>query len=170
PGSATVTLSAPAGQEVQTPPCFWQNVHEQARAGISVGSGRQSSVKAMLPQWHLPRISTVASFAPALVDEHHRGLDLPRRDRPVAAQKPLLLLRRDAPEAIALVELDRPRSCRPGADQHRLPGERKHVAQQRLANALALLRRRDVRVAHERHVALVLQAHDADYAGLFLGH
>src|SRR3954467_14108121 len=105
-----VTFSAPAGHEVQTPPCFWQNVHEQARAGISVGSGRQSSVKAMLPQWHLPRISTRSSFAPALIAQHHRCFDLPRRDRPIAAQKPLLLLVRDPREAIALVELDRPRS------------------------------------------------------------
>ena len=44
------------------------------------------------------------------------------------------------------------------------------MAQQRLADAFALLRWRDIRVAHERHVALVLQAHDAEHAALFLRH
>src|SRR3954453_10966583 len=103
-----VTFSAPAGHEVQTPPCFWQNVHEQARAGISAGSGRQSSVKAMLPQWHLPRISTASASAPALIRQYHRRLDLPRRDRPIAAEQLFLIGVRDAREAVGLIEIDRP--------------------------------------------------------------
>jgi hypothetical protein len=49
--------SEPLGHEVQTPPCFVQKLHVQARAGISTGSGRQSSVNEMLPQWQPPRIS-----------------------------------------------------------------------------------------------------------------
>ena len=49
-GSLTETFSDPAGHEVQTPPCFRQNEHVQARAGISVGSGAQSNVKLMFPQ------------------------------------------------------------------------------------------------------------------------
>ena len=49
-GSLTVTTSEPVGQDVHTPPCFTQNEHPQARAGIAVGAGVQSSVKAMFPQ------------------------------------------------------------------------------------------------------------------------
>ena len=49
-GSFTTTSSVPSGFDVQTPPCFTQNVHVQARAGISTGSGSHASVKAMLPQ------------------------------------------------------------------------------------------------------------------------
>jgi hypothetical protein len=41
--SLTLTVSDPVGQEVQTPPCFAQDEQVQARAGISDGSGRQSS-------------------------------------------------------------------------------------------------------------------------------
>src|SRR5438270_12203099 len=55
--SFTMTSSDPVGQEVQTPPCFTQNEHVQARAGISVGSGSQFSANAMLPQWQQPEIS-----------------------------------------------------------------------------------------------------------------
>src|SRR5579862_5995021 len=54
------TLSVPAGWEVHTPPCFTQNEQPQARAAITAGSGSQLSVKAMLPQWQRPRISTSA--------------------------------------------------------------------------------------------------------------
>src|SRR6266571_3519552 len=43
--------------EVQTPPCFTQNVQPHARAGISGGSPSHSSSKAILPQWHLPVMS-----------------------------------------------------------------------------------------------------------------
>jgi hypothetical protein len=55
----TLTLSEPPGHEVHTPPCFVQKPQLQARAGISDGSGFQSSVKEMLPQWQPPRISMV---------------------------------------------------------------------------------------------------------------
>ena len=44
------TVNEAVGQEVQTPPCFTQNEQPQARAGISPGSGCQSSTKEMLPQ------------------------------------------------------------------------------------------------------------------------
>jgi hypothetical protein len=47
-GSATLTFSDPVGQEVQTPPCFVQNEHVQARAGISDGSGSQVSTNETL--------------------------------------------------------------------------------------------------------------------------
>jgi hypothetical protein len=57
--SWTSIRSEPVGQDVQTPPCLIQKEHEQARAGISVGSGCQSSWKEMLPQWQLPRMSMV---------------------------------------------------------------------------------------------------------------
>src|SRR5262245_12464851 len=56
-GCLTSILSEPAGQEVQTPPCLTQNEQVQARAGISDGSGRQSSVNEMFRQWQLPEIS-----------------------------------------------------------------------------------------------------------------
>ena len=49
-GSLTDTLSDPVGHEVQTPPCFTQNVQPQARAGIADGSGFHVSSKEMLPQ------------------------------------------------------------------------------------------------------------------------
>jgi hypothetical protein len=45
-----VIFSAPRGVEVQTPPCFVQKEQPQARAGISLGLGSQSSAKIMLPQ------------------------------------------------------------------------------------------------------------------------
>ena len=48
--SLTLTLSTPAGHEVQTPPCFVQNEQLQARAGILDGSGCQLSANAMFPQ------------------------------------------------------------------------------------------------------------------------
>src|SRR5262249_33275490 len=48
--SSTETLSEPFGLDVQTPPCFWQNVQVHARAGISFGSGSQVSVNEMFPQ------------------------------------------------------------------------------------------------------------------------
>jgi hypothetical protein len=48
--------SDPAGQDVHTPPCRVQNVHVQARAGISIGSAVQSSSNATLPQWQLPEM------------------------------------------------------------------------------------------------------------------
>jgi hypothetical protein len=50
-------VSDPVGHEVQTPPCFAQNEQLQARAGISDGSGRQSSAKKILPQWQRPEIN-----------------------------------------------------------------------------------------------------------------
>src|SRR5215831_19300264 len=56
-GSFTVTSSAPLGYDVHTPPCLTQNEQPQARACISFGLGSHASAKAMLPQWHLPRIS-----------------------------------------------------------------------------------------------------------------
>jgi hypothetical protein len=46
----TLTVSDPVGQDVQTPPCFAQNEQVHARAGISDGSGRQSSANEILPQ------------------------------------------------------------------------------------------------------------------------
>jgi hypothetical protein len=55
--SLTLTVSDPVGQEVQTPPCFAQNEQVQARAGISDGSGRQSSANEILPQWQRPVIN-----------------------------------------------------------------------------------------------------------------
>lgn len=58
-GSSKRTFSEPDGQEVHTPPCLAQNEHEQARAGIRVGSGCQSSAKEMLRQWQDPVISIV---------------------------------------------------------------------------------------------------------------
>src|SRR5690242_8726349 len=60
--SRTRMRSDPPGHDVQTPPCRVQNVHEQARAGISVGSGVQSSANAMLPQWQLPEIRMAATI------------------------------------------------------------------------------------------------------------
>src|SRR5258706_4965139 len=57
-GSSIDTCKAPRGFEVQTPPCLVQNEQPQARAWISTGSGSQVSAKEMLPQWHLPWIST----------------------------------------------------------------------------------------------------------------
>ena len=53
-GSFTSMRSLPSGFDVHTPPCFVQKVQSHARAGISRGSGSQSSVKPMLPQWQLP--------------------------------------------------------------------------------------------------------------------
>src|SRR6516162_1844350 len=53
----TLTVSDPVGQEVQTPPCFTQNEQVHARAGISDGSGRQSSANEILPQWQRPEIN-----------------------------------------------------------------------------------------------------------------
>jgi hypothetical protein len=55
--SLTVTVSDPVGQDVQTPPCFVQNEQVHARAGISDGSGRQSSANEILPQWQRPTIN-----------------------------------------------------------------------------------------------------------------
>src|SRR5262249_30713246 len=55
--SLTLTVSDPVGKEVQTPPCFAQNEQVQARAGISDGSGRQSSANEILPQWQRPEIN-----------------------------------------------------------------------------------------------------------------
>ena len=52
-----LTASEPVGQEVQTPPCFVQKEHEQALAAISFGSGCQSSLKEMFPQWQAPEMS-----------------------------------------------------------------------------------------------------------------
>jgi len=53
----TLTVSDPVGQDVQTPPCFAQNEQVHARAGISDGSGRQSSANEILPQWQRPEIN-----------------------------------------------------------------------------------------------------------------
>src|SRR5262252_5983985 len=64
-GSLTVTSSDPRGFEVHTPPCLMQNEQLQARAWISAGLGSHMSENAMLPQWHLPRISMgLALLAP----------------------------------------------------------------------------------------------------------
>jgi hypothetical protein len=40
----------PFAQDVQTPPCLVQNEHVHARAGISAGSGFQSSSNEILRQ------------------------------------------------------------------------------------------------------------------------
>jgi hypothetical protein len=64
-GPLTLTVSDPVGQEVQTPPCFAQNEQVQARAGISDGSGRQSSVNEILPQWQRPEINMALPQQPA---------------------------------------------------------------------------------------------------------
>src|SRR5215469_12321399 len=58
-------MSDPVGHEVQTPPCFAQNEQVQARAGISDGSGRQSSAKEILPQWQRPEINMIVPHQPA---------------------------------------------------------------------------------------------------------
>ena len=58
-GSLTKTVSEPAGQDVHMPPCFTQNEHEHALAGISFGSGCQSRLKETLPQWQAPEMSMV---------------------------------------------------------------------------------------------------------------
>jgi hypothetical protein len=49
-GSDTSTTRDPVGQDVQTPPRFTQNVQEHALAGISFGSGCQSSMRETFPQ------------------------------------------------------------------------------------------------------------------------
>ena len=58
--SRTVIVSAPLGVEVHTPPCFWQKVQPQARAGISAcsfpGWESHASENEMFPQWHRPWI------------------------------------------------------------------------------------------------------------------
>ena len=56
--------------------------------------------------------------------QHHRRLDLPAGDAPVAPQQAVLLGGRDQAEAVALVEADRPGGVGPGADQQRLMGQR----------------------------------------------
>src|SRR5262245_28173446 len=63
--SLTLTVSDPVGQEVQTPACFAQNEQVQARAGISDGSGRQSSANEILPQWQRPEINMIVPHQPA---------------------------------------------------------------------------------------------------------
>jgi len=45
-----LTVSVPVGHDVQTPPCFTQNVQVHARAGIRAGSGVQSSSNVTLRQ------------------------------------------------------------------------------------------------------------------------
>ena len=49
-GSRIRILNDPPGHDVQTAPCFVQNEQVHARAGISAGSGTQSSKKEKLPQ------------------------------------------------------------------------------------------------------------------------
>jgi hypothetical protein len=72
-GSATVTLSEPVGQVVQTPSCLVQNEHVQARAGIADGSGVHVRANDMLPQWHLPVISMTcfSKINPVTLNERH---------------------------------------------------------------------------------------------------
>lgn len=57
--SLTRTVKEPVEQDVHTPPCLVQNEQEQALAAISFGSGCQSNLKAMLPQWQAPEMSMV---------------------------------------------------------------------------------------------------------------
>jgi hypothetical protein len=55
---------------------------------------------------------------PPFVAQHHRGLHLPLRDRPVLLQQPVLLFRRDQPKPMLLVESDGPSGGSPCADQY----------------------------------------------------
>ena len=62
----SVTSSAPVGFDVQTPPCFWQNVQFAARApGSPSGPGPRLSEDAMFPQ-------------SALAADQHRSAPPPR--------------------------------------------------------------------------------------------
>jgi len=77
-GSLIVTVRAPLGLEVHTPPCLTQNEQSQARAGISAGSGSQVREKDMFPQWHLPLITMRHPFL------RYRMFALNRLGRPQA--------------------------------------------------------------------------------------
>src|SRR5262249_33182066 len=77
--SLTLTVSDPVGQEVQTPPCFAQNEQVQARAGISDGSGCQSSANEILPQWQRPEINMALPQQPARKQEPRHRTSLQRR-------------------------------------------------------------------------------------------
>src|SRR5262249_62436952 len=61
----TLPVSDPVGQEVQTPPYSAQKEQVQPRAGISGGSGRQSSANEIFPQWQRPEINMALPHQPA---------------------------------------------------------------------------------------------------------
>src|SRR3954464_13460091 len=70
--------------------------------------------------------------------EHHRRLDLARRNVPVVAQQLRGALLPDVLEAVPLVERNRPPCRRPCAHQDRTGGELEQVLQEGAADATSL--------------------------------
>src|SRR5687767_14209842 len=107
-------------------------------------------------------------FHPATTRENDRRFDLTLGDRPVIPKQPRCVLSGEKRVSIALVEPDGPRCIRPGADQERLVDQRFDMVKKPRSDAAALNCRVDVRMAYQRHIALVLNSHHTCDASVML--
>src|SRR5215813_2051667 len=90
-----------------------------------------------------------AGFTERWTCEQHRRLDLTVRDGPVLPEQSCHLVRGDELEAMPLVEPDRPRRRRPGADEHPAAAPPPEVLEEGPAHAVTLVLWQHVGVANE---------------------
>lgn len=100
--------------------------------------------------------------------EDDGGVCLAQGYGPVFREETVLLVGREEPVALLLVEGYRPSGGGPCADEKRLQGRRLEEAKESCADAVVSERRPDVGVSDEGDVAPVLDAHDAGENGVIL--
>src|SRR5216110_2194897 len=112
----------------------------------------------------------VTCLPPSPIGKDDRCLDLSLGDRPVSPKEGFLVRVRDNCESVPPVELDGPRRSSPGADQNGLAREALHMPQEARPDALPLHAWRDVGVAYQSDLSLVLNSHDCQQTPVFLRH
>jgi hypothetical protein len=105
-----------------------------------------------------------AFLRPRGFGQHERRLNLSRRNIPIGAQQRRNFFSGDQTVAVRLVEANGPVGICPGADENALIRQGLKMAEQEAADAFALALRAYVRMANERDILYVLDAHDADEA------
>src|SRR2546427_11929343 len=114
------------------------------------------------------RRSAPLALHPSPVGKYDRRLDLSLGDRPVRPEQAILVAARDDRESVPSIELDGPRRSSPGADQNGFAREALHMPQEACPHALPLHAWRDVGVAYQGDLSLVLNSHDSQEAPVFL--
>src|SRR5215211_4781227 len=84
------------------------------------------------------RVVMAVTLRQGWTGEHHRGLDLALRDRPVALQERGAALGRGRLEAVTAIKADRPLGSGPGADERAPPPRARNMLEQRAPDALPL--------------------------------
>src|SRR2546427_8625142 len=113
---------------------------------------------------------SVTFLHPSPIGKDNRGLDLPLGDRPVCPEEAILVAARDDRESVPSIERDGPRRSSPGADQNGFARVALYMPQEARPHALPLRAWRDVGVAYQSDLSLVLNSHDCQQTPVFLRH